>query len=291
MNETRPVPDALLERYLLGELPADQMEVLQLRAQSETELQTRLAALRASDESVLKAYSSAGMAEAIRARHRSRARAGQTGVRAAKPAPRPFFLRLRFAFPAGLALACGLLLTIRPDGGHHAESGEGISDVTETPQAYEIRLKGSEAGLAIFRKTRAGSELLPPQSLARPGDTLQVFYHSKGAAYGVVFSVDGAGNLTLHLPEADGPAVALQAGDMLPLPHAFRLDKAPRLERFFLITSAQPFSSENIMGRARAIFTGGRSVPDSLQGLEAGFRQYPYTLRKPVPAARKEAAP
>ncbi len=287
MNETRPVPDALLERYLLGELPPGQMEALQRRAQVEAELQARIETLRASDEAVLKAYSSRGMAEAIAARRRSRVPAAKRFA-AKRTAGIPFYRRRLFAVPAGLALACAVLLTVRPDGGN---GKQGIMEVTETAEEFGTRLKGAEAGLAIFRKTRAGSELLPPRSLAKPGDTLQVFYHCRTAGYGVVFSVDGSGAVTLHYPEAEGPAAALHAGGMQPLPHAFKLDKAPLLERFFLITSAQTFSSEGILAQARAAFAVERAVPDSLMGLENRFRQYPYTLRKPVPGKRKETAP
>jgi hypothetical protein len=96
----------------------------------------------------------------------------------------------------------------------------------------------------------------------------------------MVFSVDGSGAVTLHLPESAGQAAALQAGDMLPLPHAYRLDKAPKLERFFLVTSPAAFECESMLARARAHFAVRHAVPDSLEGLDAGFRQYPYTLRK-----------
>jgi hypothetical protein len=173
-----------------------------------------------------------------------------------------------------LALACLVLLAVRrPDPGNAA--------VTEGAEAYAVRLKGAEAGLAIFRKARGGAELLPPHSLAKPGDTLQVFYHCRGPAYGAIFSVDGSGAVTLHFPEEGGTAASLQAGDLLPLPHAYRLDRAPRLERFFLVTAPKPFAVENVLERARATFAARREVPDSLEGLDAGFRQYPYTLRKP----------
>jgi hypothetical protein len=118
--------------------------------------------------------------------------------------------------------------------------------------------------------------------LAKPGDTLQVFYHSRGPVFGVIFSVDGSGAVTLHLPEDGGAAAALQAGDLLALPHAYRIDRAPRLERFFLITAPRPFPVEGLLARARAAFAVRREVPDSLEGLEDGFRQYPYTLRKPA---------
>lgn len=283
MSGSYPVPDLVLERYLLGELPGEQMEALRRRCEAEPDLESRLAALRAGDMRIHMAYAPADMAARIEVKRRS--------AQAPRPAPSrarivnghaPWFRRPVFAVPAGLALACGLLLTVRPDGG-----GAGMSDA-ETAQEIGTRLKGSEAGLAIFRKTRSGSELLPPHATAKSGDTLQVFYHKRTPGYGMVFSVDGSGAVTLHLPETAGQAAALPAGEMLPLPHAYRLDKAPKLERFFLITSPTLFDCEGMLARARASFAVRKSVPDSLEGLESGFRQYSYTLRKAGP--RKGAA-
>jgi hypothetical protein len=141
-------------------------------------------------------------------------------------------------------------------------------------------LKGAESGLAIFRKTGSGSELVPPRSAARPGDTLQVFYHNRQALFGIVFSVDGTGAITLHYPEAEGPSPALGIGDMLPLPHAFRLDKAPRFERFYLVTAPRPFGSEGLLSKLRGRLPSGASPTDTLTGLESDFRQYPYTIFK-----------
>jgi hypothetical protein len=279
----KEVPDIILERFRLGELPPDLMEALRARAAAEPGLRARIGSLEGSDASILEAHPAGTVAAAVEARaaaaaRRSAASAGP--ARAGRDAARPWYLRPAFAAPAGLALACCLLLTLRraPDPGN--------LPVTEDPEAYAVRLKGSEAGLAIFRKSRGAAELLPPHSLARSGDTLQVFYHSRRPAYGVVFSVDGSGSLTLHLPETGNAASALQAGDLLPLPHAYRLDRAPRLERFFLVTAPEPFAIDALLARARASFAVHHAVPDSLEGLEQGFRQYPYTLRKPGPRGK-----
>jgi len=275
-----PVPDPILERFRLGELPPGPMEGLRARCADDPDLRARLQALDQSDRAILEAHPPEAMARDLAARRRPAGkgmRASRT-ARNAGAAKRPFpgsWPKAFLAAPAGLALGCGLLLAV------FRHPGPGNATVTESPEAYAVRLKGSEAGLAVFRKTRGAAELLPPHSLAKPGDTLQVFYHNRSPAYGVIFSVDGSGAVTLHLPEDGNAAAALQAGDLLPLPHAYRLDRAPRLERFFLITSPEPFAIGGLLDRARASFAIYHEVPDSLAGLEKGFRQYPYTLRKP----------
>jgi hypothetical protein len=289
----KAVPEIILERFRLGELPPGELAELRARAAVDAGLRARIEALELSDSAILAAHPPKDMARAIGSRADRKRSAPRTGSPAAGPviavpgpAParsfpaRPWFRRPAFAVPAGLALAGCLLLLLR------IPPGSGNLPVTEDPAAYAVRLKGSEAGLAIFRKSRGGAELLAPHSLAKSGDTLQVFYHSRSSAFGVIFSVDGSGSLTLHLPETGNAAAALQAGDLLPLPHAYRLDRAPRLERFFLITAAQPFAIDALLDRARASFAVHHAVPDSLEGLEAGFRQYPYTLLKPGRAGR-----
>ena len=299
MNTPSPAPqsepnDALLERYVLGELDAERTERLRLLAASDAGLRARIIALGASDAAILERYPVDAMARAIRKRppagaersasdtRSGRTKTGRTKTRSlsslidAALAP----ARLRLAAPVFALLICGVFLLAR-----QGQNG-----------ATDVRLKGAESGLAIFRKTRTGSELLPPRSAARPGDTLQVFYHSRRAVYGIVFSVDGAGAITMHYPEAEGPAPALQIGDMLPLPHAFRLDKAPRFERFYLVTAPRPFSSEGLLSRMRAHFnplshpghsSAGTSPADTLPGLDADFRQYPYTIYKAGSGPRK----
>lgn len=201
--------------------------------------------------------------------------------------------RLRFAAPVFALLICGVFLLARV--GHEGAAGtpgDGNTHVSQADAAGdarlgEVRLKGAESGLAIFRKSGAGSELLPPRSAARPGDTLQVFYHSRRAVYGIVFSVDGSGAVTLHYPEAEGPSPALQIGDMLPLPHSFRLDKAPRFERFYLVTAPRPFGSEGLLSRLRGRLPAEASPADTLTGLDGDFRQYPYTIFKTEAGPRK----
>lgn len=301
MNSSSPAPqsdpnDALLERFVLGELGPERSESLRRHAATDDSLRARIIALGASDAAILDRYPVDAMARSIR-------------ERAAPPSPIPaagqdrmtrllaFFApgRIRLAGPVFALLACGIFLLARQDrdGAAAIEEGPGNTQVSSSTRPSpsgvpgDIRLKGAESGLAIFRKTGSGSELLPPRSAARPGDTVQVFYHSRRAVYGIVFSVDGAGAITLHYPEADGPAPALRIGDMLPLPHAFRLDQAPRYERFYLVTAPRPFGSEGLLSRLRGHLPADASPADTLPGLDADFRQYPYTILKAESGPRK----
>jgi hypothetical protein len=312
MNRATAPSEALLEHYLLGELDPARMEEIRSLEANDASLRVRIESLRTSNTEILAMYPTEGMAEGIRARHAAQWPAGAAPksitpkrIADATSAIKVFSESVQRIFPnsafrfASLVfalLALGLFLTVRTAWKRDlSERGQdytqvalaeppidGRSDLSEV-----IRLKGAESGLAIFRKTRAGSELLPPRSTARPGDTLQVFYHSRKALYGIVFSVDGTGSLTLHYPEADPLAAVLQIGDMLALPHSFRLDHAPRFERFFLVTSPKPFRSDSLLTRLRGQPPLGSAPADTLTDLEPDFRQYPYTIYKSAAGARR----
>lgn len=288
------LPDALLERYLHGELPADRLEVLRKRLAEDPIAAARLESLRQSDRDILTAYPSLDNLP-------RRAPAAVPGART--PAARrvrppsapetPGILDrlfpggpwLKTAVPAFAALAILVAVVERRHFGFSGQAGsEGNPDMTETATEPGIRLKGLEAGLAIYRKSASGPELLPPRSVARPGDTLQIFYQSFQDLHGIIFSVDGRGAVTLHLPEEAGPAVRLVKGGLHPLPHAYLLDQAPTLERFFLVTAPLPFGADSLVAVLRPSLLANRPLADSLEGLPAGFRQYAYTLHKEDPA-------
>lgn len=275
-NHPFSFPDILLERYQLGELPPELREEMRRRLESDPILRQRLEAIAASDRALrdrlppLAAITQSPSRSAVRP-SAPPARIGSPRRRALKWAAVPAFASL---------LLISVLAERHLLGPIPSDADVGNLQGTEMPVDPEIRLKGLEAGLAIYRKTRSGkAELLPPRSAARAGDTLQIFYQAYRELHGVIFSVDGSGALTLHLPEAAGPAARLEPGALRPLPHAYLLDKAPRLERFYLITSASPFAVDSLLALARPALTGGLS--DTLRGLPGEFRQYSYTLLKP----------
>lgn len=275
---TSRLPDVLLERYLLGELPPSRRREIDLRLETDPGLAERLQRLRDSNRSILAAHPGLELS-----RPPARTAEADAGMRPASPTPRaprrgPAF-RGGWLAPTGAAFASLVVLAYFLGPSIRKPAAPPGIDTAAASGDPAIRLKGAEAGLAIYRKSRAGSELLPPHSLARPGDTLQVFYRSLRDLHGIIFSVDGNGAVTLHLPEADGLSAPLARGDFHSVPHAYLLDKAPRMERFYLVTSPSPFAVGAVLdGLQDQIRSGG--PPDSLRGLPDGFRQYAYTLRK-----------
>ena len=107
--------------------------------------------------------------------------------------------------------------------------------VSEDPQIKLYRQKGREI------------QALNNGDFAHSGDVIQITYNAGNDEYGVIFSVDGNGNITRHFPENSWKAAQLeQRNDETPLDFSYELDNAPDFECFILVTSKKQFSLEGI---------------------------------------------
>jgi len=247
------IPDWLLERLAADDLPAAEGEALRRRLVADPEGRARLEALRASNEAILAAHPPARVAAAIRQR-----------ADGERPARR--FLPLALVAPA-LALAAVV-----------AVQGTGIRAPHEAQQDG-IRLKGAQPKLVVHRQAGDGAEQLADGAEARARDLLQLSYQAAGAAYGVVLSVDGNGNVILHLPDGGLTAAPLETSGAVPLPQAYELDDAPAFERFFLVTGAAPFPVESALEAARRLARGGDAAHAPLP-LPGALHQSSFLLKK-----------
>jgi hypothetical protein len=244
------VSDWLLERLAAGELPPGQAEELRrsLAARGEND---RLAAIAASNAEILAVLPAERVVPEIERR--------AAAQRRPSPRVRPLFALSLAAAAAGLLVAVATRHGAVPPAG---EEGTG-----------EYRgIKGLAPSLRIHRQTKAGPELLRPGSLVRKGDMLQVGYLAAGKRFGVIASIDARGTVTLHLPEAPGPAATLARGGERALPHAYELDDAPGFERFVFAFSDAPFATADVV----AALEHGRAWP-------AGLAIYELTLKKATP--------
>jgi hypothetical protein len=263
-DATPRVPDLMLERYRLGELPASDAAAFEQRLQDDPGLRERLAELERSDAEIRRRYPPEWLAERIRDRLPAAPRqSGRT---------RPSRV-LRWPVPVALAAAATLLLVLAPRlvgpprGGPAAPPLVGGSG---------DRIKGLKPALELFRKTPEGSETLADGATARAGDVIRVGYRAAGRGFGVILSVDGRGAVTLHLPRRGDEAAPLESGATVLLDHAYELDAAPRFERFYFVTAPVPFAVATVTDAARrAGATAANALP-----LAAPFEQATFLLRK-----------
>ena len=244
-------PDWLLERLAAGDLPQAEAEALRIRLENEPGGLARLQAIEASNREILARHPPARVAAAIR-------------HRADGAAPRRLF-PLALAAPAVAALAVFLLLPTTSN-----VPGEG-------PEV--IRLKGAAPKLVVHRNEAGNAAQLADGATARARDLLQLSYQAGGHAYGVVLSLDGNGNVTLHLPDSGAAAARLDPNGAVALPQAYELDDAPAFERFVFVAADEPFAVETAMDAARWL-TKSRDPQHTELPLPASLTQTSFLVKK-----------
>jgi hypothetical protein len=276
----REIPDILIEQLALDELdPRVKRELVK-----DSEVLRRLENLKASNAEILETYSPAETAKRIEGRLQVMRQAEESvaktsgadveGERAVRRAgkvrravvglaqSRAFFPALAAA--AAIALVIGFL-PLLTSGGMSPNESSGV------------RVKGAGPVLHVYRETKNGVELLKAGASASAHDLLQLSYIAAGAQYGMIFSIDGSGTVTLHFPERSRTAARLESGGEVALPYSYELDNAPRFERFYLVTSQKEFSVDEILSIARKAATSGAL---SSTALPRGFKVASFTVDK-----------
>lgn len=266
------VSDWTLERLILGELPAAQVDRLRARAALDAALQARIDALVADDARTLAAMPPAESAAAItRRRHLSKV----ARMAAAPSNPSRWHGWAVIGAPALLAAGlAGLWMRSAPV----EVPGAAERGVVDEPRLGE-RAKGGARGpqsLSVFRKRGELLERLSDGGTARAGDLLQVAMRSETAQRCAVVSVDGGGTVTRHLPEEGDTPLTVNPGEAPQSAHAYELDDAPRYERFVLACGAAPFA---VGALVRAVQDADRRGADVLPTL-SGVAVQTLTLRK-----------
>lgn len=146
------------------------------------------------------------------------------------------------SFPS-LAAAVFLLIILFPS----IHPSKKIPDELES-----TRIKGLTPYLSIYQKKNSQIAILKPNDSVNLADQIQIGYISAGYPYGVIFSVDGSGSVTLHYPEdVDLPAKLETGNKEILLTSSYQLDDAPDFEKFYFITSHQPLDTKTILAQAK----------------------------------------
>ncbi len=248
------VPELWLEQYALDELPPARRDRIERALADDPALQERLDAIRTSNEAVLKAMPPRVFAAAVDQR--------------ARTTPNPATNRRLWSFAAPALLAAVALFVAVPVAVN--TMGPGASD----PGLEDVRAKGDPMVFVHRQLDRGEPEQLGDGDVVGEGDVLQVSYTASGAEFGAVFSVDGRGTVTWHLPSNGRHATRLQEGAGVPLDHAYEIDDAPRFERFVLVTGPDDFDLRPVEDAAQD--WGGTG---EIQ-LDAPLRATLLTLRK-----------
>lgn len=272
------VPDLMLEKLALDELPP--AEATALRQRLGAEEQARLVALARSNEEILREHPPAAVAAAVR----------QRLARLDEAEPRRTSATWLAWAPVLTAAAVALVWWVSRDGTPTIDGpqqappviAKAEPDHPPTQQDPEtIYLKG-DPRLTIDRIADGRPQRLSAGNRIAAGDVLQVGYLANGVQQGVVVSIDGAGVATLHFPSSEDGSARLEQGGRVGLRESYELDAAPGFERFFFVTVAgtEPtLEPARVMEAARALAKGEHPADGALV-LPQGYAQQSILLEK-----------
>lgn len=263
MNGNKHISELRLEKLILGELSEE--EERELRADEETA--ARIRDLEQSNRSILSEFPPRLMAEEI-ARKASAAELAEKR----RPAGTTVFPVSRVAVPvlaaAVLALTLGIVPRLYRD-----------RILPETPVGTE-RIKGLKPSLNVYRERGDQIELLSGGEIARENDRLQIEYNAAGKRFGLIFSIDGRGTVSLHFPDFIDASNRLDDSGSVPLPFSYQLDDAPDFERFFFVLSDSDFDVESILEKARILAKDRQSSMRRDLDLPPSFEQVSLLVKK-----------
>ena len=226
MKSGKVLSDLKLEKYLLGELPADEMKLLQEREATDEIFRACVEFLRKQNQKIREEFSEERFDALLQERRN-------------KPNHSNWMIKIA----AMIVVAFGILSVI-----FIAKSERQIVPVSEIAGAEvamlsdsDVRIKGMQSRIEVWKKSADTAVLLQNLDAVREGDELQLRYLVPQKCFGIFLSMDGRGVLTVHLGNGNS-AVELEPGKMTTLPFAYKLDDAPHFEKFFLLTSAKSFA-------------------------------------------------
>ena len=205
MSSPRPIPEALLERYLAGDLPDAERAALEQRLEASPEDRARLDALRADSAAYLIKHPPGPLAAKLEAQ-------GSTPKRWA-------WLLAPLA-----AVAAGALFFAIP-----------------RPAAEpEVTLKGELAFSAWRQLPGHGAERLESGAVVLPGDKVRFEVRAADEGFVAVLSRDAQGRVTVYYPYEGKQAEAYLPKAPI-LPGAIALDDTPGAEELWALFSRRGF--------------------------------------------------
>lgn len=250
MTDVKQISDFKLERYLLGELPEVEMAALRKREAEDELFAARVKMMREEGERFLAENPFSALEDKLENDQRS--------------VERTLWLRVAAVLVVAFGIFSVVVLNRQTDIVNDASATSGM-DVAMADVDNGTRIKGMTAGLEVWKKMGDSAVQMVNLGEAREGDEIQLRYRVPQKCFGMLFSMDGNGTVTMHMGEGNR-AVELEPGKMTTLPFAYKLDNAPKFEKFFLITSGEMFEFD------------GNDIDKTLK--KDGVESVSFTLRK-----------
>ena len=231
------IPTRILEEIKNSELDAKNYYSLYGKENIETELDK----LKKSDEEILNEYSVQAMRAAVAGK------LARNAINSTKSASQAKILHFPASRIISYAAAAVLLAAIIIPAGIKNSKLASHSTPTERVKGNAITASDSAPSINLYRQKGREIQALNNGDFAKPGDVIQITYNAGSDEYGIIFSVDGNGNITRHFPETGWEAAQLiHRSDETPLDFSYELDNAPDFECFIMVSSKNKFSLDDI---------------------------------------------
>lgn len=250
MTDVKQISDFKLERYLLGELPEVEMAALRKREAEDELFAARVKMMREEGERFLAENPFSALEDKLENDQRS--------------VERSLWLRVAAVLVVAFGIFSVVVLNRQTEIVNESSATSGM-DVAMADVDNGTRIKGMTAGLEVWKKMGDSAVQMVNLGEAREGDEIQLRYRVPQKCFGMLFSMDGNGTVTMHMGEGNR-AVELEPGKMTTLPFAYKLDNAPKFEKFFLLTSGEMFEFD------------GNDIDKTLK--KDGVESVSFTLRK-----------
>ncbi len=250
MTNVKQISDFKLERYLLGELPEVEMAALRKREAEDELFAARVKMMREEGERFLAENPFSALEDKLENDQRS--------------VERSLWLRVAAVLVVAFGIFSVVVLNRQTEIVNESSATSGM-DVAMADVDNGTRIKGMTAGLEVWKKMGDSAVQMVNLGEAREGDEIQLRYRVPQKCFGMLFSMDGNGTVTMHMGEGNR-AVELEPGKMITLPFAYKLDNAPKFEKFFLLTSGEMFEFN------------GNDIDKTLKS--SGVESVSFTLRK-----------
>lgn len=267
MKKLNNISEIYLEKYILGELPQEEMLRIENEISQNTFLAEKINTIKKSNDNILKEYPSEYFENLIEQKSKSKILNSNTQKK------EKFFPKLtkKSSVLAAAVLCCMtaiFILFINPFNG-----------TQENIIQNGTRFKGDSRKLFIYKKTDSGTELLKPGTHVSQNDLIQVAYFSANDRYGMIISIDGNKNITLHYP-GENKNTELKTKKTIPLENSYKLDNAPEYEIFYLITASKPIDINYILTRIDINVKMSGNMFNNDLGLTDSYNIVKYPLLK-----------
>ena len=262
MTAVNKISDFKLERYLLGELPQKEMRELQERELNDEIFAARVREMREQGKRFLAENPFAVLEDRIEAAEGMDCHVADAPRNDVDAGRNILWLKVAAALVIALGIFSAVVLNrnVETFDSQNASMEVAMADVDNG-----TRIKGMSASLEVWKKTGDSAVQMANLADASEGDEIQLRYRVPQKCFGMLFSMDGNGTVTMHMGDGNN-AIELEPGKMTTLPFAYKLDNAPKFEKFFLLTSQNSFAI---------------NVDDFDKSLkQAGVETVSFTLRK-----------